>query len=319
MGNIGDPYRDPVQTPQFRSRFGGLWTDLNNATEIIEGKRELGLISDEDAQLLLAFVENGYIILRGAVDETVIDRLNNDVDQLVQDPPKEAWVNCIEDGHSVTRQMSPADKDAPDKMVKLLDLYSFLPSARDVIFSSQITRFLKLVFERPVLAHQSLFFFKGSQQPVHRDTTFVRVSSPMELVASWTALEDLQPGSGELAYYPKSHLYPEFLFEGKYKWWPPGSGELGNYYQHLEGSAQAENATKTKFLASKGDVFIWSADFAHGGSEIDDPAKTRRSIAAHYCPLNTYPMYRHYEGASELFTAGDQIYYCAPKKVYWTS
>ena len=319
MAIINDPYRDPVQTPQFRSKFGGLWTDLNNANEIIAGKLELGIISEEDAQLLLGFVENGYIILRSAVDVTLIDKFTNDVDKLVQDPPEEAWVNCIEDGHSVTRQMTQADKDAANKMVKLLDLYSFLPSARDVIFAPQIVSFLKLVFERPVLAHQSLYFFKGSQQPIHRDTTFVRVSSPMELVASWTALEDLEPGSGELAYYPKSHLFPEFLFDGKYKWMPPGSEELGSYYEHLQSSAQAEQATRTKFLANKGDVFIWSADFAHGGSEIDDPTKTRRSIAAHYCPLNTYPMYRHYEGASEILPAGDQVYYCAPKKVYWTS
>jgi len=41
---------------------------------------------------------------------------------------------------------------------------------------------------------------------------------PVELLASWNALEDIQPGSGELVYYPKSHLFPEFLFDDKYKW-----------------------------------------------------------------------------------------------------
>ncbi len=118
--------------------------------------------------------------------------------------------------------MTPADRDETSKMIKLLDLYSYLPSARAVVFAPETMRFIKLIFERPVLAHQSLCFFKGSQQPIHRDTAFVRISSPMELVASWTALEDIEPGSGELVYYPKSHEFPEFLFEGKYIWLPPG-------------------------------------------------------------------------------------------------
>ena len=314
-----DPFRDPVQVPQFRSRFGGFWTDLNNAPDLIDGKVSLGSMNQEEAQLLRFFVENGYLILRAAVDIDRIDELNRDIEKLSEDPPAEAWVNCIEDGHGVTRQMTSADKDEPDKMIKLLDLYSYLPSAREIVFAPQTMRLIKLIFERPVLAHQSLFFFKGSQQPIHQDTAFVRVSSPMELVASWTALEDIEPGSGELTYYPKSHQFPEFLFEGKYKWWPPGCDELGRYYEHLNECAAARNIPRTKFPARKGDVFIWSADFAHGGGEIDDPYKTRRSIAAHYCPINTYPMYLHYENSKEIIQAGDDIYYWSQKKEYWRS
>jgi ectoine hydroxylase-related dioxygenase (phytanoyl-CoA dioxygenase family) len=142
----------------------------------------------------------------------------------------------------------------------------------------------------------------------------------MELVASWTALEDIQPGSGELVYYPKSHLFPEFLFGGKYKWIYPKCNELGQYYEHLDSCAQSRNIPKAKFLAKKGDVFIWSADLAHGGGEIEDSNKTRRSIATHYCPISAYPMYRHYdEGSSEIVDCGDGTYYCSQKKIYWTS
>jgi len=308
-----------VQVPQFRSRFGGLWTDLNNAPELIEGKRELGIISEEEAQQLLFFVENGYVILRNAVDVELVDKLNEDIDKLADNPPPQAWITCSEDGRWVGRQMTPGDRDEANKSVKLLDVYDYLPSARSVIFAPKTMRFVKLVFERPVLAHQSLFFFKGTQQEVHQDTVFVRISSPMELVASWTALEEIQPGSGELIYYPKSHQFPEFLFDGKYKWVFPGCNELDRYYAHLDSCAQSESLPKTKFLAKKGDVFIWSADFAHGGGEIDDPNKTRRSIATHYCPINTYPMYRYYEGASETVDCGDGTYYCSQKKVYWKS
>jgi len=34
---------------KYRSRFGGLWTDLSNAESVIRGKIELGLISQQEA------------------------------------------------------------------------------------------------------------------------------------------------------------------------------------------------------------------------------------------------------------------------------
>ena len=39
---------------------------------------------------------------------------------------------------------------------------------------------------------------------------------------------------------------------------------------------------KKTFLARKGDVFIWHSDLVHGGSEILDPTKGRKSLVCHY-------------------------------------
>ena len=311
-----DPYRDPVETPRFRSKFGGLWTDLSNAPDLLKGKLELGEISEQEALLLAGFIENGYVILRGAVDAPTIARLKSDVERLTQDGHAEAWVDCMEGGRSTVRRLAPGDDGAQGKMLKLLDLYSFLPSARDVIFSPAALRFMQLVFNRPPMAFQSLYFYNGSQQPVHRDTAFVRVSSPMEFVASWTALEDIQPGSGELVYQPGSQRYPEYLFEGKYKWIAPGVKELDAFYAHLNENGSGNPAGTRKFAANKGDTLIWSADLAHGGGPVDDLKKTRRSLVAHYCPVTTHPMYRYYEGSSETFTHGAACY-CYAKRSFW--
>src|SRR5213593_3890480 len=144
---MADPYRDPVDIPRFRSRFGGLWTDLSNAVDLLDGRLRLGLITDQQAQELLCFIEDGYVILRRAVDETLIDRLNDDVKRLTEQPPPEAWVNLIENGSSVSRAMKAGDGDAGGKMLKLLDLYYFLPSARDVLFSERTLNFLQLIFD----------------------------------------------------------------------------------------------------------------------------------------------------------------------------
>jgi phytanoyl-CoA hydroxylase len=312
-----DPHRHPVETPHFRSRFGGLWTDLSNAQELVAGRLAIGEITGADAENLSSFIKNGYVILPGAVPMEAIDALNRDVALLVEDPPPEAWVNLRESNRFVTRPFRPADARAADNVLKLLDLYSFLPSARDVIFADATHRFLKLIFMRPVMVHQSLFFFYGSQQNLHKDTAYVHVSSPMEFAASWTALEDVQPGSGELIYYASSHNDPEYLFEGKWKWCAPGVDQSG-FYQHLNNIAEKSRGCAQVLRINKGDVLIWAADLTHGGSPIEDRSATRQSIVAHYCPSNLSPMYKYIGGASEIEDYGSGRFGCAANKVYWS-
>ena len=41
----------------------------------------------------------------------------------------------------------------------------------------------------------------------------------------------------------------------------------------------------------KGDVLIWSADLAHGGSPVTDRSLTRKSLVGHYCPKRVEPFY----------------------------
>lgn len=314
-----DPYRDPQFVPKYRSVFGGLWTDLNNAQEIVSGKLELGIINRAEAALLRGFIENGYAVFPGGVPGHRIRQLNRDIERVWNCEMPDTWVSCVDEGQSWTRQIKPRDREQADNQTKLLDLYEYLPSARKVMFSDTISRFLHLVFERPALGFQSLGFYRGSKQPIHRDTAFVRVSSPMELVASWIALEDIQEGSGELEYYPKSHLYPDFFFEGKYKWFPPGNQELGSFYDDLNVRASEAGATAVKFRPKAGDVFIWSADLAHGGSHFTNNELTRKSMVAHYCPLNVDPMYYQYVNPVPKIKFRDGCYYTSVPKLNWVS
>ncbi|HMH50504.1 MAG TPA: phytanoyl-CoA dioxygenase family protein [Candidatus Acidoferrum sp.] len=314
-----DPFRNPVFVPKYRSPFGGLWPDLGHAKTLADGKLRLGVITEEEHADLMSWIDDGYVVMPGAVDLDLIDALSAEIEDVWEKGHPNAWVNLIEDGVGYSRPLKPEDRLKPDNLVKLLDIYEFMESARRVIFAPRIQRFLEIIFERPVLAHQGLSFYRGSKQPIHRDTAFVKVSSPMELVASWVALEDVHPGSGELEYYKGSHTWPEFLFEGKYKWWPPGNEETDQFHRHLADCARQRKVAATRFLAKKGDVFIWSADLGHGGSPYTDETRTRRSLVTHYSPANTYPMYFHYVEHSDRVPWGKHSFYCYQKKVYWTS
>ena len=114
----------------------------------------------------------------------------------------------------------------------------------------------------------------------------------MELIASWIALEDVQPGSGELMYVPGSHRCEEFLFSNKYKHFSPDrdpKGSLKLHREHCEEQIRRHGASFETFLPKKGDMLFWHADLYHGGSNVIDEGLTRNGLVGHYCPSNAEP------------------------------
>jgi ectoine hydroxylase-related dioxygenase (phytanoyl-CoA dioxygenase family) len=114
------------------------------------------------------------------------------------------------------------------------------------------------------------------------------------LAASWTALEDIEEGSGELTYFDQSHRLPDHLFSGAYKCWHPdrdGVEAHDRYLAELVTRSQQAGLEQKRLLARKGDVLIWSADLAHGGAPVERAGSTRRSLVGHFCPSWAVPRY----------------------------
>ena len=135
-----------------------------------------------------------------------------------------------------------------------MDAYVFYESARAALFSDAIVRFLRIVFDDAPMLFQSLTFEKGSQQALHQDTEFVVTASPLEFAASWTALEDIRPGSGELMYLDGSHRLPEFLFSGKYKHWNEkrdGEAQQAEWRGHVQRHAERMGLEEKTFLPGR--------------------------------------------------------------------
>ena len=95
-------------------------------------------------------------------------------------------------------------------------------------------------------------------------------------------------------YLDGSHRLPEFLFSGKYKHWNEkrdGEAQQAEWRGHVQRHAERMGLEEKTFLPRKGDVLIWSADLAHGGSPVQDPSLTRKSLVGHYCPDRVDPFY----------------------------
>jgi hypothetical protein len=199
------------------SRFGGLWIDRYDWLDRLAAKHRKGEISEELTVKIFQFVRDGFLILKGAVPPVIVDRLNGEIERIRDHAPSGLLVETFElDGQM--RCVSP-DVSLRAGRTKMLDLCAFSKAARRAIASPAAVEFLAAIFEDQPKAFQGLTCWNGSQQAIHKDTAYVKIhSNPMHFAATWLALENVQPGTGELEYYVGSHRAPDFLFGGKSKW-----------------------------------------------------------------------------------------------------
>ncbi len=110
----------------------------------------------------------------------------------------------------------------------------------------------------------------------------------MFLAASWIALEDVTEGSGELAYFDRSHKLPHYLFKDGTKRVDFKVDDYVACARMLEDMCKSRGLAYERLLAKKGDVFFWAADLVHRSHPRTLPDDTSRlSCVTHYCPSTT--------------------------------
>jgi len=276
-----------AQRPGYHSRFGGLWTDRLDAAARLDERRRVGQVSEALGGLLEEWIRDGYVVLRGAVDVDTCDGVRAEVEDIWR---RADALHRVDLGNG----QWPLEARHRSARYKLLDLHAFRGAARRALFAPAVMSFLRALFDADPLLFQSLTFETGSTQPVHQDSAYVVTSRPLEFAAAWVALEDIEPGSGELVYYPGSHRLPDHVFRsGARKWNPRVDGDRAHaaYLAGLHERSGARGLKLTPFLPRKGDVLIWSADLAHGGAAITREESTRWSLVGHYCPADVEPYY----------------------------
>jgi ectoine hydroxylase-related dioxygenase (phytanoyl-CoA dioxygenase family) len=273
----------------FRSRFGGLWIDRWDAEEILEDRVRRGRIGGELAKRIGSFLRDGYVVIPEAVPTSLTMAIRDELDRYWADPPSGA---LIEARKGMKRALMTPEAKLRNRSHKLLDVHAHSALVRQAAAAPAVVEFLQAIFDARPKAFQTLTFWRGSQQAIHKDTAYVRIASePMHLAASWIALEDVARGSGELKYYVGSHRDPEFLFGGQHKWMVEAPREHPEYLASLRLDARRYKHPRRTFLAKEGDALIWHADLAHGGSRIWRRGSTRQSLVTHYTPAHDSPPY----------------------------
>lgn len=273
-----------------------LWTDWPDATAVMRSSQKK-LATRPD--VLAHFIEYGFAIVPKAVSPAAIDRFVADLNAAIdrEDPnlPMTFW-DTDENGAGIKYQEPVKRKNVGKNEAKILDVHVKVPSSQNLIFAPVILAFLNDVFRAEPVAFQTLYFENGSQQGAHQDTAFVYTDPAYHFVASWIALEDITPGSGELFYYPKSQKLDDLIFATGTKALRPGDPDGPQYSQLLEKVAEASGLKRQTFMPKRGDVLFWASDLIHGG-EPRQFDKTRRSLVTHYCPRTAIIPYARHTGA----------------------
>ncbi len=299
-------------------RFGGFWVDRPDALDAVEGRLEVGQITEPQAEQLRFWIENGYIILPDAIPAKLADRALKDLDLAYAGGFPDLLFEC---GAKAPGHMS-WDASLNVLPAKALDLHYFSRPIRELMFAPAITDFLGLVFESKAFASQSLTFLRGSAQDPHQDSAYVAYTVPRRFAASWVALEDVTIGAGELFYYDGSHRLADFVYGGRHKSVSEAmrlgpsdalAQEIPEHVRCLRDVAGSGAYTKSVFAAKKGDALIWHADLAHGGNPISLEA-TRKSVVTHYCPKRLAPLFAErtqvplFEHQGHYLTTGVEAY-----------
>jgi hypothetical protein len=305
----------PRNPAEWCSRFGGFWIDQPNARDLISAKLDLGVINERQADLLTSFVRDGYVVIKNAFPAEVLDRAEEDLNRAYSGKIPELQFNI----QGFSRKMSWCE-DAIKKPAKALDLHWVSPATRDLIFADGLLEFLHLVMDRRAFATQTLGFWRGSAQDAHQDSAYVNYSHPQQFLASWIALEDVWKDSGELFYFVGSHKLPEYLYLDAFKGVEEATrmktgakldGEIKEHIHLLPMRAREHSLKRETFMAKRGDVLIWNADLAHGGSPISFE-HSRKSVVTHYCTAEAVPSYFENRSGEKRMYRHNGAFYSSP-------
>ena len=260
------------------------WYD---GTDAQRGIDELDL-GAADRERLEGWRRDGFLVLEGAIDPARLDTLTASIEATWRGEVTPVWVEHYTPDRVL---IDPVDARWRNEPHKLLDLHLHSPAARAVLASPVLERWLHLLLGPRIDAFQSLVFERGTEQDLHRDTNFVGLTPPWQMVATWIALEDVEPGSGELEYLVGSHRLADYAFADGGHYLEPGEAVPAGYADHWLRQADEHGLERRRFLPRKGDVLLWHAGLVHGGSPISLPGSTRRSLVTHFCPTGAVPAY----------------------------
>lgn len=278
--------------PHAQTDLSPLWTDAADAPRQLQARFDAGQVTAAERDDLAHFIDHGWLVMPKAIEAPLIDAFMADIRSYHEHPGM--FVRTDHRNHNPRLVLSG---DRPDAYESLFDLYVNMESSRAVCLHPRISRFLAIVFEAPPLAFQQLLFQRSNGHQIHQDTSVVAVEQPLWLAATWIALQDVREGSGELGFFDRSHKLPHYIFKDGSKRFRHDLDDRALYEAEL--AAACENLPYERFLAKKGDVFIWAADLVHRSHPRSLPDDTNRmSCVTHYCPVTTEPFWFRFHPAN---------------------
>ena len=223
------------------------------------------------------FEENGYLIKKGLISSAKIDNLLNELrlfknnNQLYYSQSEHNWRRAGNNLDEFNLLQSSFNN-----FTDLIWAQNLAKAGRIILQSREIQEILQAISgEKDFSMWQNMLFDKSTGTIDHIDTWYLDTNPMGKLIAVWVALEDIDGAGGSFHVYPYSHKSNDM------SWMGLNHDQFKNWTDKF-----AKNYEKKPILLKKGDALFWHPSLIHGSSSQKISAKSRKSITAHYYPIN---------------------------------
>ncbi len=229
------------------------WTE----SPFFELMLEEAALSPEEKEMVSNFARDGYLVFDPQLPAGMIDQVVSELDGRYTD--------------TATGYDNPS---------RVMDAWKFNERIREIAVMPRILQVLEMLYRRAPIPFQTLNFEVGTEQPTHSDTIHFQTVPANFMAGVWVAFEDIDEDNGPLHYYPGSHRLPNYDLH--HLGLSAGVGNYHKYEEFLQALFELGKFPRVELSMKKGQALIWSANLAHGGTEIRDRRRTRLSQVTHY-------------------------------------
>ena len=136
--------------------------------------------------------ETGFVVVRGAVDPSLCRRALAGIDAFKAKHRKAVVANANEFGH----------------LYRVVNLHLAVDALAAAFADNQALAVTDRFFGEATTLYTSLYYERGSEQALHRDTPYFCTRPADRYLGVWLALDDVDADNGPLRVVPRSHLLP---------------------------------------------------------------------------------------------------------------
>ncbi|MDC3047153.1 phytanoyl-CoA dioxygenase family protein [Prochlorococcus sp. AH-736-A21] len=174
-------------------------------------------------------------------------------------------------------------------------------SGNNILLGSKMHKLLNNIFPqfKDFVQQNNMLFDKSMETIDHIDSWYLDTHPKGYLVGAWVALENIHPDAGPFRVYPGSHLdIDPYILQNM------------NHDDFIKEISNIKKVYKAKeLILKKGDVVIWDSKLIHGASKIKNTSFSRKSLTAHYYPINSTIQTKNvFSRQNRLYLAARKIY-----------
>lgn len=217
---------------------------------------------------------DGFVVVRGAVDAALVEELNGRIAQFKQRNAKAASRNLDEHG----------------RLSRVVNLHLVVDALTRLLTDNAAIAVCDRFFGELTSLYTTLYYERGSEQALHRDTPMFATTPAERYMGVWVALDEVGDDNGPLMVVPGSHKLPpvdvqairrEVFGDGPID--PLAPAGWSAYQAVVAAQCEAAGLSPRPVHVGPGDVIIWHPQLFHGGAP-HAAARMRRSVVMHVTP-----------------------------------